>query len=422
VSHTPIPPLARIRQNIPDDALTDVAGEARKALADSGMAASIHPGMTVAVAVGSRGIANLPILVHSVIGWLRSIGAEPFIVPAMGSHGRATAEGQTELLAELGVTECSSGCSIRSSMEVVQLGTLPNGLPVYLDKQAHAADGIFVVNRVKPHTSFRGRHESGLIKMISIGLGKQIGADSCHSYGFLIMPDNLINMAAVALSQASFIGGLATVENADDKTCLVEAIPASVMVERDAALLEIARTKMPSLPFAALDVLIVDELGKNISGSGMDCNVIGRYSAPGISGGPVIGRIAVLDVTDESHGNAMGMGFANFITWRLRDKIDFEAVYANALTSTVTGGAGMPVAMATDLDAVKAAIKTCWAPDLARARIARIKNTLEIGVLQASAGILDEARARGCTVLGELEPMQFTQTGELHDRSAWAQC
>lgn len=414
IDHIHLPPVVRVVQTPPDDAIGDVAGEALSALERSGMESKITPGMRVAVAVGSRGVANIPVLTGCVVHWLRAKGAEPFIVPAMGSHGNATAEGQTALLADLGVTEKTAGCPIRSCMDVAPLGRLANGLGVYIDRLAHEeADGIFVINRVKPHTSFRGKWESGLVKMITIGLGKQIGADSCHTYGFHTMAENLPAMAAVTLEKAKIIGGLAAVENASDKTCLLEGVPAEKLMERDAELQAFARTRMPSLPFDQLDVLIIDAIGKNISGCGADPNVIGRYTVSHMSGGPSINRIVALDITEPSHGNAIGMGLADFITERFRDKIDFEAVYINAMTAASTRGAFMPMVFPTDFDAIRGAVKASSVTDMEKLRMARIRNTLEIGEFYATPCMVAELRERGCVIAGEAKDMRFSPEGRL---------
>lgn len=421
VAETPIPPLALLRQpEVVDDSIHDVAAATAEALAGSTIAAKLRPGMSVAVAVGSRGIANLPVLVRAVIDWLKRCETLPFIVPSMGSHGTATAEGQTSLLADLGVTEASAGCPIRSCMAVDRLGELPNGLPVYIDATAHAADAIFVINRVKPHPSFHGPHESGIVKMITIGLGKQTGAESCHTYGFAHMHENLPAMAAISLAKANIVGGLGVVENSLENTCRIEAVGREAFLERDAALLEFARSRLLMLPFAELDVLVIDEIGKNISGSGMDSNVVGRYSSEHMKPEVRFTKIAALDLTPESHGNAAGLGHANFITYRLRDKTDFEAMYANCLTATETRPVAMPPAMATDRDAIKAAIKTCFVPDVAKVRMAHIKNTLEMQYFEASAPLLEEAFAKGCRIVREPRPMPFTASGELLSHAMWA--
>jgi hypothetical protein len=391
-----------------------------EAFAASALKNRIVPGMRIAMAVGSRGVANLPLLVRMSVDWFKALGAKPFIVPAMGSHGLASAEGQTALLASLGVTDACMGCPIQSCMEVVKLGELPNGLPVYMDSQAYAADGIFVLNRVKPHPSFRGPHESGLLKMITIGLGKQIGADSCHTYGFSHMHENLPAMAAISLQKTNILGGLGVVENALEKTCLIKVAVREELFSCDEELLNIAKSKLLRLPFTMLDVLIVDEIGKNISGSGMDSNVVGRFSSDHMRSEIRFTKIVALDLTPESHGNAAGMGHANFITHRLRDKTDFEAMYANCLTATETRAVCMPPALATDQDAVKAAVKTCFQPDVDRIRMAHIKNTMEMQRFEASACLMEEAIAKGCHLIRPAIPMRFDSDGILQP-DGWTQ-
>ncbi len=419
LASVPLPQLALVEQPLVDDSLPDVAQATVFALRNSPMRSAVKPGMRVAVGVGSRGIANLPLLVRSSVDWFKSLGALPFVVPALGSHGRATAEGQKELLAELGVTEESAGCSIDSSMDVAEVGKLSTGFPVYLDRNAQRADGIFVINRVKPHTGFRGRHESGIIKIITIGLGKQRGADSCHALGYRAFPDLLPAMAELCMAKANFIGALAVVENGLDKTCIVEAVPAARMFERDAALLRIAAKKMQSLPFASLDALIIDAVGKNISGSGMDSNVVGRYPSSWMTGGPEIVTIGLLDITPESHGNGHGMGFADIISRRLRDKLDMEACYVNALTSTTLRTCALPCALESDREVFRAAVKTCHQPDLDKIRFARIRNTLMLRHLKISPALVPEALEKGCTLRGRPEAPRFTAAGELADLHQW---
>lgn len=410
-----LPPIVPMLRTLPDDSITDVAGELFRRLEQApGLAASITPGKRIAIAVGSRGIAELPVLVHGVVDWFRGKGAAPFIVPAMGSHGNATAEGQRSLLAELGVTEESVGCPIRSCMDVVQLGSLPNCLGVYFDRTAYEeADCIFLINRVKGHTSFRGKWESGLIKMLVIGLGKHVGADSCHTYGMHTMSDNLSAMASITLHKTPVLGGLAVVENALDKICLLEIVGREMLLERDAELLVFARKRMPSLPCSQLDVLIVDKIGKDISGAGMDPNVLGRYTSPGMSGDPSIKRIVALDLTEASHGNAIGMGLADFITSRFQKKIDYEACYINALTSTNTKGAYTPLVFSTDREAILGAIKTSNVTDPGKLRMMRIQDTLKLFRFAATPCMVDELREQGCEVAGSAKALDFTPKGRL---------
>lgn len=412
-----IPPMVPMIRNIPDDSIPDVKAAVVSAMnADESLGRAVTPGKRIAVAVGSRGIANLPLLVRTVVAWFQAKEAAPFIVPAMGSHGGATAEGQLALLADLGVTEDSTGCSIRSSMEVVPLGTLPNGLGIYFDRTAHEeADGVFMINRIKGHTNFRGKWESGLVKMLAIGLGKHVGADSCHTYGFETMAGNIPAMAAVSLQKVPVLGGLAVVENSLDKVCLVEVLNARNLLERDAELLRFAKTRMPSLPCDQLDVLIVDEMGKDISGAGMDPNVLGRYSVPHMSGGPSISRIVVLNLTDASHGNSIGMGLADFTTYRFRDAINHEAAYINSLTSTATKGSYTPLVLPTDRDAIRGAIKTSNVPDMEKLRMMRIKNTLELLSFSVTPVMVNELEEQGCAVVGPAGDLAFTAEGQLRD-------
>jgi hypothetical protein len=419
LARIPVPPLAMIRQDVVDDSITDVAAATRESFRQSPLAASLRPGMRVAIGVGSRNFANTPTVVRETVAWFKEHGARPFIVPAMGSHGKATDEGQKELLATQGVTEESMGCPIISSMEVVEVGRLENGFPVYMDRNAFEADAVFVVNRVKLHPSFRGKHESGIIKMVTIGLGKQAGAESCHALGYKKFPELLPKMAALVMSKANFLGGLAVVENFLDKTCIVEAIPTEKMFERDAALLRIAAAKMPSLPFDKIDALIIDEVGKNINGGGMDANVVGRYATQWMNGGPEITCIGLLDITDESHGNGHGTGFADIITHRMRDKLDFEAAYVNSLTSTTLRACAMPCALATDRDVFRAAVKCCHQPDLDKLRFARIKNTLMLKYIRISPALIPDALEKGCRLVAEPLPVPFAENGELVDRNQW---
>ncbi|HET9148644.1 MAG TPA: lactate racemase domain-containing protein [Acetobacteraceae bacterium] len=409
-----LPRMVRVRQKFPDNALPDVAASLRAELRAPAIAGRIARGARVAVGVGSRGLADLPLLVRVTIEELKAGGADPFIVPAMGSHGGATAEGQTGMLAALGVTEASAGCPILSSMETVELGTLPNGLPILMDRHAMQADGIVVINRVKPHTSFSGPIESGLTKMIAIGLGKQKGAESCHALGFGEMARNVVEMAKVKLQKAPFLFGIATVENGYDRISRVAAILPEEILEREKQLLLEAKRNMPGILFNPLDVLIVDRMGKEFSGTGMDPNITGRASTPYVEAKQSITRMAVLDLSERTHGNATGMGLADICTRRLFDKIDYQATYANHITSTVLSGGKIPVIMENDRLAVQAAIKTCNVPDMQRLRIVRVPNTLHLETIRISEPMLEEASNHpGIAVLGEPEDWDFDAEGNL---------
>ena len=311
VEQTPIPKMVRIRQAFDGTKLEDPIGDLTQQLRTVEAAASIQSGQKVAVAVGSRGINRIDELTKAVIDELKRLGAEPFIVPCMGSHGGATAEGQTEVLAHLGIDEKRMGCPVRSSMEVVELDRLPNGLPIYCDKiAAEEADAIVVINRIKPHTAFRGPIESGLFKMISIGLGKQKGAEACHQLGFKYMAENVPAMARIMLKKLPIRYGVAVVENAYDQLCRIEVLGPDNMEAREVELLEEAKRRLPQFLFPSFDVLVIDYIGKNISGDGMDPNITGRYPTPYAHGGPEVNKMVVLDLTPESKGNANGVGTA----------------------------------------------------------------------------------------------------------------
>ncbi|WP_230126428.1 lactate racemase domain-containing protein [Bacillus sp. CECT 9360] len=387
-----LPEMIKIRQKFNAPELADTAREVHTAIKEGDVLSRVSPGDRVAIAVGSRGVADIAIITRETVNAIKSVGGEPFIVPAMGSHGGATAEGQIDVLLQLGVTEETVGAPICSSMEVVKLGELPNGLPVYIDKFAYESDKIVVINRIKPHTAFRGPVESGLMKMITIGLGKQKGAEAAHAFSFKYMAEHVLEMTKITMKKTPIIFGVATLENAYDRPAKIVAVPAEKIEEMEPELLREAKSYMPKIYFDSIDVLIVDELGKDISGDGMDPNITGRYATPYASGGPEITRIVVLGLTEKTHGNANGIGMADMTTKAVMDEISWEKGYANALTSTVTAVVKLPMVLDTDELAVKAAIKTCNAFDLEKAKIVRIKNTLEIGEIWISESLLAQAK------------------------------
>lgn len=410
----PIPKMIRIRQRFNDDKIEDLANVLNKELQKPGGMDQILPGQHTAIAVGSRGIANIDQVTKQVIEAVKAKGAQPFIVPCMGSHGGATAKGQIEVLEHLGISEASMGAPIRSSMEVIQLDELDNGLPVYVDKIASEADAIIVINRIKPHTAFRGKVESGIMKMIAIGLGKQKGAEACHQLGFKYMADNVPAMANIMMNKLPIVFGVALVENAYDETCMIEVLPAKQVEEREIELLEIAKARLPQICFDQIDVLVIDYIGKNISGDGMDPNITGRYPTPYAEGGPDVSKMVVLDLTPETEGNANGVGTADFTTKRLVNKADMEATYANGLTSTVCE----PTKIATTLDndelAIKAAVKTCNILDYTTCRMVRIQNTLQLGEIEISETMLEEARRHpDIEILTDSYELRFDQERNL---------
>lgn len=410
----PVPQMVRIRQKFDDQEIANPVGELEQKLAQPGVLDGIKQGQSVAVAVGSRGVANIEGFTRATVEAIKKAGAHPFIVPCMGSHGGATAEGQIEVLHHLGITEESVGAPIRSSMEVVKIDELPNGLPVYVDKIASTADSIVVINRVKPHTAFRGRIESGIMKMIAIGLGKQKGAEACHQLGFKYMAENVPAMANLMLKKLPILFGIALVENAYDKTCRIEILPAGEIEKREEELLEEAKSRLPKILFDQIDVLLIDYIGKNISGDGMDPNITGRYPTPYAHGGPDVAKMVVMDLTPETKGNANGVGTADFTTQRLVDKMDREVTYANGLTSTVCAPTKIATTLENQLYAVKAAVKTCNILDYTKCRMVRIQDTLHLGEIEISVNLLEEARKHpGIEILTEPYDLKFDDEGNM---------
>jgi hypothetical protein len=417
-----LPNMIRVRQNFAAPEIHDVAHALRTQLRQPEIASRVRPGMSIAVGVGSRGMAQIALIVSVTIAELKSFGAKPFIVPAMGSHGGATAEGQKEVLASLGVTEQSAGCPILSGMEVVEVGALENGLAVLADKQACQADGIIVINRIKAHNAFSGPNESGLVKMIAIGLGNQKGADAAHVLGFGHMAKHIVEMARIKLAKLPILFGIGTLENAYDRVAKIATIPAEHIIETEQKLLAEAKSYMPRLPLQPLDILVVDQLGKEFSGGGMDPYITGRAPTPFLDPGPTATRVVVLDVTDRSHGNSCGVGMADITTRRLFNKMDLEYTYANVLTSTVTPSARVGLIMDSDRLAIQAAIKTCNVADRSRIRMARIANTLHAGEIYVSESMLADAlKHPSIEISGEARPWLFDSAGNLPDIGSWHQ-
>ncbi|MCM3675142.1 lactate racemase domain-containing protein [Peribacillus simplex] len=406
LSEIQLPKMVKVRQKFRTPQIADVAGKVKKAIKEAGVLSRINEDDRVAITVGSRGVAGLPILVRETVAAVMAAGGNPFIVPAMGSHGGATAEGQIDVLLQLGISEEAVGAPIMSSMEVIKLDELPNGLPVYIDKLAFESDKIIIINRIKPHTAFRGPVESGLMKMITIGLGKQKGAEAAHAYSFKYMAEHVPEMAKISLAEAPIIFGLATIENAYDKPAKIVAVPAEELEEVEPGLLLEAKSLMPKIHFDSMDVLIVNELGKDISGDGMDPNITGNFATPYATGGPDVKRTVVLGLTEKTHGNANGIGMADMTTKAVMNEIEWEKGYANALTSTVTDVVKLPMFLDTQELAVKAAIKTCNAFDLNKVRVVRIKNTLEIGEIWISESMMEEAlKNKNIEILSEPEEL-----------------
>ncbi|MDE0024582.1 MAG: lactate racemase domain-containing protein [Spirochaetaceae bacterium] len=414
LADVPLPEVVPVRQSFPASPIGDLPAAVRDALAEGGLAGMVRPRQRVALAVGSRGLANLPELVRLLAAAVRRLGAQPFVVPAMGSHGGATAEGQTQLLAKMGVTEAAVGAPIRASMDVVALGQAAPGLPAFGDKLAAQADATLMLGRVKPHSSFRGRYESGLIKMLAIGLGKQKGAETCHTRGFGALAERIAAVGKTVLARGNVAGGLAVVENARHQTHHVELVPAAAIPEREPALLKLAWDLYPRLPFDQADVLVLGRVGKEISGTGLDCNVVGRYTTPYASGGPDITRIVALDTTPLTGGNVNGIGVVDVTTERLFTKFSFAETYPNALTSTATAAVKIPMVMPDDRLAIQAAIRTATIPDPAAVRLAWVRDTLSLDRLHVSANMAAEIAARpDAAVTGPAQALRFTPAGHL---------
>jgi hypothetical protein len=352
-----------------------------------------RPKMKIAIAVGSRGIRNIDSIVAQVVTNLKRLNVDPFIIPAMGSHGGATSEGQVEILASLGVTEKFCKAPICATMDTVEVGRTKSGVPVFINKMAvEEADGVFLINRIKPHTAFSGKFESGLVKMGSVGLGNQLGAKAFHSRGLMHMETNLIEMSEVAFSTNSIIGGLAIVENAYDETAILRLLSKQEIIEEEPALLKISRENMPRIKYDNIDVLIVEEIGKDISGDGMDPNITGRFYSPfvDVSEKIKIQRIVALDLTEESHGNSIGIGVADVISKTLFDKIHLPDMYMNALTNCVLEPAKLPLIMESEEEAIKTAIVTCIGVNKENLKIVRIKNTLSLDKIFVSEALFNK--------------------------------
>lgn len=390
-----LPRMVNVRQKFDSTHLGDIPASVAKEFQRAEVRAQVNPGQVIAVGCGSRGIANIATIAKCVIRELQALGAKPFIFPAMGSHGAATAEGQRKVLEGYGISEASMGVPVKATMDTVIVGNLDDGTPVHMDRYAAEADGIVVINRVKPHTAFRGATESGVTKMLSIGIGKITGAATYHQHGMDTFPTLLPKVRDVNLAKRNVLLGVGIVENAHDQTAVIEVMPASQIATREPILQEIAKRQMPQLYFDEIDVLIIDEMGKNISGAGFDPNITGRNRrAVKWNFGPKVKKIVVLGLTHETHGNATGLGGADVITMRLFKEIDVPSTYANIITSMNLDGGSIPIVMNTEREAIQLAVKTVVRVKPENCRIVRIRNTLEISQIQVSEPLLAEVRSR----------------------------
>ncbi len=411
-----LPPIARVRRQFDQPEVADVAAEITRAVRSSHLATRVLAGGRVAITVGSRGIAGVAAIVRATVDAVRGLGFQPFVVAAMGSHGGGTAEGQRALLAEFGVDERSAGCPVRCEMETVVLGTNSFGLPIHFDQNAFDADGIILLNRIKPHTSFTGSYESGLLKMLTIGLGKREGAAQVHKLGLPGLKTMLPKVGAFLLRRTPVALGIGILENASEHTARIVAVEPEELLEVEPHLLDEARALMGRLPFDQIDVLIVGELGKNYSGTGLDPNVIGRQrveTMPDLPR-PVITRLAVLDLSAETRGNALGVGLADLTTQRVVDAIDPVPMRVNSLTSNFLTRARVPLALATDRDVITSCLETCWRIDPAEARLVIVPNTLELTTLWVTQPLAAEVEAHPeLTFETDFRPLPLNASGTL---------
>lgn len=399
--------LTSVRQRISRQSIHDISAEVSKGLAELPLADCVRPGMHIAIGVGSRGISCIFEVVQTLASEIRALGAEPFLVPAMGSHGGGTAEGQRAVLEGYGLG--AIGIPILSSMETVQIGTSADGIPVHIDQNAASADGIIVVNRIKEHTAFKARWESGLFKILSVGLGKRVGAAAMHQRN---IAEAIPSVARVVIDRLPIIAGIGIVENGYHQPTIISILRAADIETLEPQLLDQARRLLPKVPFDPLDLLIIREMGKDISGTGVDLNVVGMWRRTGGAVQPNFAVIGVLDLTENSHGNAIGVGHVDLITRRLYDKIDLQATYVNCLTSRNLAGAKIPITLASDRAVIEAGLG--GVADPARARVAMIRSTLDLEVLWVSSELLPEVEASAqMEIVGSARKLVFDAAGNL---------
>ncbi len=407
-----LPSLCAVRRRLPSGEEVNIPRQVQHEWERLNLAEQVK-GKRIALGFGSRGVARIDEIAREMVAMVKVSGGDPFIVPAMGSHGGATPAGQIEVLSGLGITEESAGCPIHATMETVILGETERGQPVHFDRYAAEADGYMICNRIKIHTDFHGPHESGLIKMLGIGMAKEIGAASLHDHGVVGLRDYMPENARLVLRNTRFMAGFGVVEDGYHRPVCLEAFTKSDIEAGEKRLLDLARSLMPRLPVDDIDVLIIDFMGKEISGAGMDTNVIGRWRIAGEAEPetPRIKAIVVLDLTEASHGNATGTGLADFTTRRLLDKIDFPITTKNAFTSGFLMRGNLPMVYETDAEAIDAALTACFrANPKARssARVMRIHSTLDLEHIWVSASLLDDVQASsGFIEAGETQPLQF---------------
>jgi len=408
------PKMVTVEQLFPRPKVESISTTLHQKILRENVRSLIQPGMKVAITCGSRGIANLQEIIRTTVEILHSLDAEPFIIPAMGSHGGATAEGQESILKAYGITEAHCGAPIRSSMEVVRIGQKDDGQPVYIDKYAAESDGIVAIGRIKPHTDFRGPYESGLMKMLTVGLGKKKGAELFHQQGPENMATNLQIIGNIILRQAKILFGIGLIENAYDETARIEVLTSTEIPEQEPELLLEAWRLMAKSYIQDVDLLIVDRIGKDISGDGMDPNITGRFCNSGVTGVMKTQKLAILDITDESEGQMVGLGYGDVTTRRAFNKCDFEASYPNALISTTFAPFRVPIILESDREAIAACLKFCGSNDKSKPKVIRIQDTMHMGTIWVSEALIPDVLANpNMRIIGQLEDFNFNEIGNL---------
>ena len=386
-----LPQIMKVSQTFDNTKLDDVEGDLNQKLIDKNIKDKIKPGMKIAITGGSRGISFYKELMKTIVSFVKKCGATPFIVPSMGSHGGGTSEGQENMLKKLGITKESVGCEIISSMDVVEVGRTSKDLPVYIDKNAANADGIILLNRVKLHTSFRGKYESGLIKMMAIGLAKRKGADMTHFLRYENMAENLVEVGKIALNNLNIICGVASIENGYNEVADVFVLNKDEILQEEPKILEKSKRLMPRIYLDDIDVLIVNEIGKNISGTGVDTNIVGRFHTNAASGGPNTVKLGFLDISEKSGGNGNGMGLADFVSKKFFRKIDFESTYINAITSTEPNSVKLPLVLDNDKYVFQGCVKLCGVKNIQDIKLVIINNTKELDEIYMSKSAFENA-------------------------------
>lgn len=414
VGETSLPRMVRVRQKLDHSCInpTEIPRRVRGELEP--LRDRVKPGMRIAITCGSRGISNIKEITRAICDFMKDCQAQPFIIPAMGSHGGATAQGQRAVLAGYGVTEETMGCPILATMDVVEIGRTDTGIPAYVDYNAYKADGIFLCGRVKAHTAFHGDYESGVVKMAVIGLGKQKGAQFLHVDGLSEFSTKIPAVGRILFEKLNIIGGLAIAENAFDQTFLLEGLKKEEIFSREPEILKLAKSRMGCIFFDDIDVLVVDRIGKDISGLGMDPNVTGRYCVSYLPAEKRVQHIAVLDLSEASHGNCNGIGIADVTTMRFAKKINLDETYPNVVTSTVLDACKIPLIAHSDKTCIQVALRTCNYYDRQKPRIVRIHDTMNLEEIEISEGMLDEARKNPYVqILGGPHEWRFNSRGDL---------